>query len=158
MLYEISNTLKCKSVQISTKTYYKITNPSDTDDAKKSSPAQLLTDFEKKNKLLKKLVMPKKICKCLRGKDVKEIAQKLYSDLKGLKWAFERDLFYKFLKRYDKIVGKMKATSVDDDRGNLFLETIKEYIKAIVIALKLVTDLRLVLNMDETFMFFFFFF
>lgn len=141
----------CKTVQISTKTYYKIINPSDTDDddSEKSSPAQLLTDFEEKQ-IIDEIGNAQKKCNCMRGKDVKEMAQKLFFEHTGLERTFGRDWFYRFLKRYDKIVGKMKATSVDEDRGNLSLDSINEYIKAIINALKLVTDLRLVLNMDES--------
>lgn len=141
----------CKAIGISTKTYYKMINhdDSDVDDLNKSCPNQLLTDDEEQL-ILDEIGNSQKKCNCMRGKDVKEMAQKLYYIRTGEERSFGKDWFYRFLHRYDDIVGKMKATSVDEDRGSLSLDAINEYIIAIVNALKLVTDLRLVLNMDES--------
>ena len=44
----------------------------------------------------------------------------------------------------------VKSTSVDDDRASISLKAVNEYIDAVLNALKQVTDLRLLLNMDES--------
>ena len=141
----------CKAVGISTKTYYKIINYDDSDhnDLNKSYPNQLLTD-EEEQLIINEIGNSQKKCNCMRGKDVKEMAQKLYFIRTGEERAFGKDWFYRFLLRYNNIVGKMKATSVDENRGSLSLDAINKYIIDIINALKLVNDLRLVLNMDES--------
>ena len=54
------------------------------------------------------------------------------------------------MKRHSDTISKKKCLSVDDERGSLDREQIERYIAAINDALKGVTDLRLVFNMDET--------
>lgn len=44
----------------------------------------------------------------------------------------------------------VKSTSVDDERASISLKAVNEYIDAVLNALKQVTDLRLLLNMDES--------
>ena len=69
----------CKAIGISTKTYNKMINhdDSDVDDLNKSCPNQLLTDDEEQL-ILDEIGNSQKKCNCMRGKDVKEMAQKLY--------------------------------------------------------------------------------
>ena len=50
--------------------------------------------------------------------------------------------------KYSDEIEKNTA-SVDDDRECLSLEKVDEYIKVVLKSLPLITDLRLVLNMDE---------
>lgn len=75
--------------------------------------------------------------------------QKIHFDSIGKQRAFGRDCFYRFLARYSEKVGKMKSTSVDDERSSLSLDVINQYINTVLDALKKITDLRLLLNMDE---------
>ena len=88
-------------------------------------------------------------CECFRRKDVKELARKLFFMRTGHERVFGCDWFRRFLFRHNDLIGNIKAISVDDDRASLSLKSINEYIEAVLNALKLVTDLRLVLNMDK---------
>lgn len=140
----------CKAVGLRTKTYYKIKNHDDSDEANgdKAYPNQLLTLTEEQV-IIDEIGKAQRRFDCLRGFDIKEMAQKMYFDRTGEQRAFGRDWFYRFLARYSEIVGKMKSASVDDQRSSLSLKAINQYINAALDALKKITDLRLLLNMDE---------
>lgn len=140
----------CKAVGISTKTYYKIKNHDDSeeDNASKGGPNQLLT-FSEEQMIIDEIGKAQRRFDCLRGFDVKEMAQNKYFNRTGEQRAFGRDWFYRFLTRYSEKVGKMKSTSVDDERSSLSLDAINQYINAVLDALTKITDLRLLLNMDE---------
>ena len=51
--------------------------------------------------------------------------------------------------RNEEKIGKKKCPSVDDDRGELSIEFIEKYINEVLSALKQITELRLLINMDE---------
>ncbi|KAK8890765.1 hypothetical protein M9Y10_035550 [Tritrichomonas musculus] len=140
----------CKEVGLSTKTYYKIKNHDDSDETNgdKALPNQLLTLTEEQV-IIDEIGKVQKRFDCLRGFDIKEMALKMYFDRTGEQRELGGDWFYRFLAGYSEIVGKMKSASVENQRSSLSLKTINRYINAVLNALKKITDLRLLLNMDE---------
>ena len=58
--------------------YSVVKNSNVVDDLNKSCPNQLLTDVEEKL-IFDEIGNSQKKCNCMRGKDVKEMAQKLYN-------------------------------------------------------------------------------
>lgn len=148
---EISIKTACREERISTKTYYKIKKSQDTLPKKleKQPPHSSLTKSEE-NLLIDEIGKAQLNCNCLSGKDVRELAQKMYSERTLLDRDFSRGWYHLFLERHAEELGKIKCDSVDENRGSISLAEVNEYIKAVNNALPLITDLRLLLNMDES--------
>ena len=86
----------------------------------------------------------------MSGSDVWDVACKLYKKRTQIHHTFDRFWFGDFLRRRADVIDKKKCASVDDDRGSLNREAIEEYMAANNDVLIGVTDLHLVLNIDET--------
>lgn len=142
--------IACKAVGISTRTYYNHKDDMEPIDPnfQKNAPNQLLNEGEE-NLIIQMIFHAQQNCNCLRGRDVKIKAQDLYHERTGEQREFGRDWFHRFLARHQDDIGKVKTASVDEDRGNISIEKVNEYIDAVLDALPKIKDLRLVLNMDE---------
>ena len=141
----------CTSVGISTKTYYKDKKLNELGEPplEKKSPNQLLTD-EEESVILDRILDAQLKSECMCGQDVRDLASELYKKRTDVSRVFDRYWFRAFLRRHAELISKKKCPSVDDERGSLSREQIEQYIIDINNALAGVTDLRLVLNMDET--------
>ena len=141
----------CTAVGISTKTYYKDKklNFLGEPPLEKAAPNQLLNKEEEKV-ILDRILECQLKSECMCGQDVRDLASELYKARTKVNRVFDRFWFRGFLRRYADIISKKKCPSVDDERGSLSREQIEKYIIDINAALEKVTDLRLVLNMDET--------
>ena len=63
---------------------------------------------------------------------------------------FDQYLYHRFLNRHADIVKTGKCPSLDEERGDLEWETFEQYFAHVEEALRRLTDLRLLLNMDES--------
>ena len=149
--FSVSIQHACIAMGISTKSYYNSINcktqtPVNTI---RKPPNQLLT-IEEENILLRSILEAQLDSACMNGTAVRLLASDLYFKRTLIKHIFDRFWFRDFMKRHSDTISKKKCLSVDDERGSLDREQIERYIAAINEALKGVTDLRLVLNMDET--------
>ena len=139
----------CKTVGISTKTYYQSKHSDENRIIiEKSAPSQLLTDIEEKN-LISIIENAQLNFNCLNGKSIREIAENMFFERTSIRRQFNKNWFQTFMERYQTILGKMKCTSVDEERGNISPEKVKTYINDVINALKNITELRLFINMDE---------
>ena len=141
----------CTAVGISTKTYYKHKQliESGETEPEKTPPNQLLKPDEE-DTILTQILEAQLGSACLTGTDIRNIAAELYRKRTGIQHVFDRFWSRDFIRRHADCIAKKKCPSVDDDRGSLDREQIEEYIRNVNAALSEVTDLRLVLNMDET--------
>ena len=141
----------CTAVGISSKTYYKYKKLILTgeDLPEKTPPNQLLKPKEEES-ILQMILEAQLQSQCMCGADVRNIASEIYKTRTGIQHVFDRFWFRDFLRRHADVIAKKKCASVDDDRGSLDRAEIENYIHEISEALIDITDLRLVLNMDET--------
>lgn len=128
--------IACKAVGISTRTYYNHKDDMEPIDPnfQKNAPNQLLNEGEE-NLIIQMIFHAQQNCNCLRGRDVKIKAQDIYHERTGEQREFGRDWFHRFLARHQDDIGKVKTASVDEDRGNISIEKVNEYIDAVLDAL-----------------------
>ena len=148
--YSISVQEACSAVGISTKTYYncKAMTGQIASPLIKSSPNQLLTNDEEK-KILQFIEKAQLNCDCYNGKGIRELAEQIFFDRTNERRQFNKNWYLTFMIRYQDVIDKQKCTSVDEDRGNISPIKIYKYIDDIKNALQMVTEPRLLINMDE---------
>ena len=87
---------------------------------------------------------------CMCGADVRNVACDIYKKRTNVLRIFDRSWFRDFMRRHSDVIAMKKCPSVDSDRAELNREQIEKYIQEVNSALETVSDLRLLLNMDET--------
>ena len=87
---------------------------------------------------------------CMCGADVRNVACDIYKKRTNVLRIFDRSWFRDFMRRHSDVIAKKKCPSVDSDRAELNREQIEKYIQEVNSALETVSDLRLLLNIDET--------
>ena len=150
----LSVAFACKILKISTKTYYKqISNAEVTiyeeGIDEHGSPRRVLLPDEEKF-IINKIREQQMDSDCMTQKDIRKLAADLFTNRTGDTRTFDRFWFYRFIQKYEDVLKIRKCPSVDDERGNLEWDKFIVYFERIKSALPRLTDLRLLINMDES--------
>ena len=87
---------------------------------------------------------------CMFQSHVRKKASNLFEGRTGMKKAFDRHWFYRLINRHQNTLRISKCPCLDDDRGELDWSSFETYISMVHEALSSLSDMRLLINMDET--------
>lgn len=141
----------CKIVGISTKTYYKKDTADEVNsfEAPKAPPRQLLL-IEEEERIIIQIRERQVHSDCMNGREIRKMAEEIFKERVSRSYTFDKYWFHRFLHRHQDVLTSGKIPSLTEDRGELDFAVFECYFSRVMKALEHLTDLRLLINMDES--------